>query len=166
MINTKTFGDQMKALGFDFYSGVLCSFLKSLIDYAINECDYVMAAHVGHSDAIALLAKVGGKNAVVLMQNSGLTNATSPLTSLNFTFKLPVLGFVSLRGEPGVKDEPQHELMGQITEKMLALMKVEWKYLAEEEEEAARQLREANQHIEEGRTLFIVVQKGIFGEHK
>ena len=36
MINTKTFGDEMKALGFDFYSGVPCSFLKSLINYAIN----------------------------------------------------------------------------------------------------------------------------------
>jgi phosphonopyruvate decarboxylase len=71
-----------------------------------------------------------------------LTNATSPLTSLNFTFKLPVLGFVSLRGEPGVKDEPQHELMGQITEKMLALMKVEWAYLPEDEKEATNQLRE------------------------
>jgi regulator of RNase E activity RraA len=47
MIETKQFGDQMKALGFDFYSGVPCSFLKALINYAINECDYVMAANEG-----------------------------------------------------------------------------------------------------------------------
>ena len=166
MINTKTFGDEMKALGFEFYSGVPCSFLKSLINYAINECDYVMAANEGDAVAIASGAKLGGKKSVVLMQNSGLTNATSPLTSLNFTFKLPVLGFVSLRGEPGVKDEPQHELMGQITEKMLALMKVEWAYLPEDEKEATNQLREANRHIEEGRTFFFVVKKGVFGDVK
>jgi phosphonopyruvate decarboxylase len=166
MINTKTFGDEMKALGFDFYSGVPCSFLKALINYAINECDYVMAANEGDAVAIASGAKLGGKKAVVLMQNSGLTNATSPLTSLNYTFKLPVLGFVSLRGEPGVKDEPQHELMGQITEKMLALMRVEWAYLSEDMTEAASQLKKANEHIEDGRTFFFVVKKGTLGDVK
>ncbi len=166
MVNTKIFGDEMKALGFDFYSGVPCSFLKALINYAINECDYVMAANEGDAVAIASGAKLGGKKAVVLMQNSGLTNATSPLTSLNFTFKLPVLGFVSLRGEPGVKDEPQHELMGQITEQMLALMKVEWAYLSDDMTKAASQLKEANTHIEAGRTFFFVIKKGTFGDVK
>jgi phosphonopyruvate decarboxylase len=166
MIETKQFGDEMKAIGFDFYAGVPCSFLKALINYAINECDYVMAANEGDAVAIASGASLGGKKSVVLMQNSGLTNATSPLTSLNFTFKLPVLGFVSLRGEPGVKDEPQHELMGQITEQMLALMKVEWAYLAEDQNEAITQLKEANKHIEEGRTFFFVVKKGTFGDVK
>lgn len=166
MINTKIFGDEMKALGFDFYSGVPCSFLKALINYAINECDYVMAANEGDAVAIASGAKLGGKKSVVLMQNSGLTNATSPLTSLNFTFRLPVLGFVSLRGEPGVKDEPQHELMGTITEKMLALMKVEWSYLPEDELEAIKQLKKANEYIAEGKTFFFVVKKGTFGDVK
>lgn len=166
MIETKQFGDEMKAIGFDFYAGVPCSFLKALINYAINECDYVMAANEGDAVAIASGASLGGKKSVVLMQNSGLTNATSPLTSLNFTFKLPVLGFVSLRGEPGVKDEPQHELMGQITEQMLALMKVEWAYLAEDQNEAITQLKEANKHMEQGRTFFFVVKKGTFGDVK
>jgi len=166
MINTTTFGDELKAMGFDFYSGVPCSFLKSLINYAINECDYVMAANEGDAVAIASGAKLGGKKSVVLMQNSGLTNATSPLTSLNYTFKLPVLGFVSLRGEPGLKDEPQHELMGQITEKMLALMEVKWAYLSDNMDDVTKQLREANEHIEEGRTFFFVVKKGTFGDVK
>lgn len=166
MIDTKLVGDELKNLGFTFYSGVPCSFLKSLINYAINECDYVMAANEGDAVAIASGAALGSKKSVVLMQNSGLTNATSPLTSLNFTFKLPVLGFVSLRGEPGVQDEPQHELMGQITEKMLALMEVPWAYLATEQDKVVDQLREANRHIEAGRTFFFVVKKGTFGDVK
>jgi len=166
MIDTNKFGNELKALGFDFYSGVPCSFLKSLINYAINECDYVMAANEGDAVAIASGAALGGKKAVVLMQNSGLTNATSPLTSLNYTFKLPVLGFVSLRGEPGVHDEPQHELMGQITGEMLTLMKVEWQYLSADMSEVVKQLKEANAHIEAGRTFFFVVKKGTFGDVK
>lgn len=162
MINTYQFGEQLKKLGFTFYSGVPCSFLKDLINYAINECDYVMAANEGDAVAICSGAALGGKKSVVLMQNSGLTNATSPLTSLNYIFRLPVLGFVSLRGEPGIPDEPQHELMGNITFQMLELMQIPWEYLSGNEEEAAKQLIRANEIIEKNQTFFFVVRKDTF----
>lgn len=166
MIATQKFGNELKKLGYDFYSGVPCSFLKYLINYAINECDYVMAANEGDAVAIASGAYLGGKKSVVLMQNSGLTNATSPLTSLNFTFRLPVLGMVSLRGETGLGDEPQHELMGQITEKMLKLMKVRWAYLSADFDEAKKQLKKADKIIGKGETFFFVVKKDTFDEVK
>ena len=166
MIPTQQFGDELKKLGYVFYSGVPCSFLKYLINYAINDCDYVMAANEGDAVAIASGAYLGGKKPVVLMQNSGLTNAVSPLTSLNFTFQLPVLGFVSLRGEPGLGDEPQHELMGQITEKMLKLMKVKWAYLSGDIEEAKKQLKKADRYVSRKETFFFVVKKNTFGEVK
>lgn len=166
MISTQQFGNELKNLGYDFYSGVPCSFLKYLINYAINECDYVMAANEGDAVAIASGAYLGGKKSVVLMQNSGLTNATSPLTSLNYTFQLPVLGFVSLRGETGLGDEPQHELMGQITEKMLKLMKVKWAYLSPDFAEAKKQLKKADRIISKKETFFFVVKKGTFDEVK
>ncbi len=164
MIETKAFGDELKSLGFSFYSGVPCSFLKYLINYAINDCEYVMAANEGDAVATSAGAYLGGKKSVVLMQNSGLTNATSPLTSLNYTFKLPVLGFVSLRGEEGINDEPQHELMGQITSEMLSLMQVKWEYLSSDIAEAREQLQRANACIENNETFFFVVKKGTFGE--
>ncbi len=81
MINTTTFGDELKSMGFDFYSGVPCSFLKSLINYAINECDYVMAANEGDAVAIASGAKLGGKKSVVL-------NAKFRADKCNVTFDL------------------------------------------------------------------------------
>jgi len=166
MLSTQQFGSELKKLGYDFYSGVPCSFLKNLINYAINECDYIMAANEGDAVAIASGAYLGGKKSVVLMQNSGLTNATSPLTSLNFSFKLPVLGFVSLRGEPGLQDEPQHELMGQITEKLLKLMQVKWDYLEIDFALAKKQLRKADRYIAKGETFFFVVKKDTFDEVK
>ncbi len=166
MIPTQQFGNELKKLGYDFYSGVPCSFLKYLINYAINDCDYVMAANEGDAVAIASGAYLGGKKSVVLMQNSGLTNAISPLTSLNYTFQLPVLGFVSLRGEEGLGDEPQHELMGQITEKMLKLMKVKWAYLSDDFEIAKKQLKRADRHISKKETFFFVVKKNTFDEVK
>lgn len=162
MLSTQRFGEELKKLGYDFYSGVPCSFLKDLINYAINDCNYVMAANEGDAVAIAAGAHLGGRKSVVLMQNSGLTNATSPLTSLNYSFRLPVLGFVSLRGEPGLQDEPQHELMGQITEKMLELMEVKWAHLSDDLEEGKRQLLKADEHISKGETFFFVVRKNTF----
>lgn len=162
MLNTNKFGNNLKRLGFDFYSGVPCSFLKNLINYSINECDYIAAANEGDAVAIASGAFLGGRKPVVLMQNSGLTNAVSPLTSLIYPFKIPVLGFVSLRGEPGLADEPQHELMGQITTQMLEQMKIKWQFLSPNFHEASMQLHEANKWIEREQPFFFVVQKGIF----
>ena len=65
-------------------------------------------------DAVALIAGVAlaGTRGVAMMQNSGLGNAVSPLTSLTWTFRLPQLLIVTWRGQPGVPDEPQHALMG------------------------------------------------------
>ncbi|KEQ22683.1 3-phosphonopyruvate decarboxylase [Paenibacillus tyrfis] len=163
-MNTRLFGKEMQNLGFQLFSGVPCSFLKNLINYAINECEYVAAANEGDAVAIASGAYVGGKKSVVLMQNSGLTNAVSPLTSLTYPFRIPLLGFVSLRGEPGIPDEPQHELMGRITTGLLDLMQVEWQYLSNDLEEAKRQLVQADAHIANNRTFFFVVRKGTFEE--
>lgn len=161
-MDTKLLGEELKKLGFTFFSGVPCSFLKSLINYAINECDYVAAANEGDAVAIASGAYVGGKKSVVLMQNSGLTNAVSPLTSLNYPFHIPLLGFVSLRGEPGVSDEPQHELMGRITTQMLDMMDIEWQYLSKDLKVAKNQLIQANAQIARNRSFFFVVKKGTF----
>ena len=161
-LNTYQFGDELKKLGFEFYSGVPCSFLSNFINYAINECDYVMGANEGDVVAISSGATLAGKKSVVLMQNSGLTNAVSPLTSLNYCFRLPVLGFVSLRGEPGLSDEPQHELMGPITTNMLDVMEVKWEYLADNMEDAKEQLLRADNYIKNNQTFFFVVKKGRF----
>ncbi|MDR1505750.1 MAG: phosphonopyruvate decarboxylase [Treponema sp.] len=162
MLDTKIFGNALKARGFNFYSGVPCSFLKDLINYAINECDYVMAANEGDAAAICTGARLGGKKSVLLMQNSGLGNAVSPLTSLNAVFHIPVLGFVSLRGEKGLADESQHELMGPITAAMLDTMKIDNKVLSTGNGEAEKQLDTACECVNSGKSFFFIVKKGTF----
>ncbi len=162
MLDTQKFGESLKNLGYDFYSGVPCSFLKDLINYAINNCDYVMAANEGDAVATCAGAQVSGKKTVVLMQNSGLGNAVSPLTSLNQIFKIPVLGFVSLRGEAGVADEPQHELMGVITTEMLNTMRIKNAILSDDPAESEKQLRAADEIIMSGESYFFIVRKGTF----
>jgi len=163
-LDTYALGEELKKAGFSFYSGVPCSFLANLINYAINEADFVMSPNEGDAVAACAGASLAGKKSIALMQNSGLTNAVSPLTSLNYSFKIPLLGFVSLRGEPGLTDEPQHELLGVITEKMLEMMKVKWEYLSADIEEVREQIKRANAVIDNNEVFFFVVKKGILGD--
>lgn len=164
MLDTESFGNALKGMGYDFFSGVPCSFLKDLINYAINDCEYIMAANEGDAIAICAGAELAGRKTVALMQNSGLGNAVSPLTSLNAIFKIPVLGFVSLRGEPGLGDEPQHELMGVITDRMLEVMKIRHACLSDSMDEALKQLEEADRVIAAGEAFFFIVKKGSFSK--
>jgi phosphonopyruvate decarboxylase len=164
MLSTKDFGQQLKDNGFSFYAGVPCSFLKDLINYAINDCDYIGCSNEGDAIAAAAGAALGGKRAVALMQNSGLTNATSPITSLLQIFNIPILMFISHRGEPGIPDEPQHQLMGRITQEMLTLMEVPWAVLSQDPAEVPKQLKEALAHMDQGKPFAFVVQKGTFGK--
>lgn len=162
MLSTEDFGELLKKRGFDFYCGVPCSFLKSLINYAINDCEYVMSSNEGDAVATCAGAYLGGKNSIILCQNSGLTNATSPLISLTYTFQIPILGIVSLRGEKGLQDEPQHELMGQITTKFLDDMQIKWEYLSGDINEVKGQVDMAVNEIAKNKTFFFVVKKNTF----
>lgn len=164
MLNTKEFGQELQKLGFNFFCGVPCSYLKYLINYVINEANYIPATNEGDAVAICTGAYIGGKKSVVLMQNSGLTNAISPLTSLNSIFKIPILGFISLRGEEGINDEPQHALMGRITTKFLSTMGICWEILSSDLKEVIQQLSRAYESIEKGQAFFFVVKKGTFSK--
>jgi phosphonopyruvate decarboxylase len=114
------------ARGLDFYTGVPCSFLTPIINRVIGDTaiEYVGAASEGEAVAIAAGAWLAGRGTVVMCQNSGLGNAVNPLTSLNHPFRIPTLLIVTWRGQPGLKDEPQHELMGEITGKLLDVIEV------------------------------------------
>ena len=181
-MRTEDFGECLKKLGFSDFVGVPCSYLAPLINLAINEDSFIMANNEGEAVAIASgISLASGKlhdlspqdNArfgVVLMQNSGLSNALSPLTSLNHTFEIPILGFVSLRGEPNENgentDEPQHELMGKITKKMLKLCEIKCEFLSENLQKATRQLTRAKAVLMANKSFFFIVRKSCFDEVK
>ncbi|MEE8515115.1 MAG: phosphonopyruvate decarboxylase [Alphaproteobacteria bacterium] len=126
MIGADDFLAPARAKGFDFFTGVPCSFLTSLINRVITDegLDYLGAASEGEAIAIASGAWLAGRRTVAMCQNSGLGNMVNPLTSLNFPFRIPTLLIVTWRGEPGIKDEPQHELMGEITADLLATLRI------------------------------------------
>ena len=166
MIEAAHFVEAARRRGFTWYAGVPCSFLTPFINYVLQDPSlrYVSAANEG--DAVAVIAGVAlgardGARGITMMQNSGLGNAVSPLTSLTWTFRLPQLLIVTWRGEPGVADEPQHALMGPITPALLETMEIPWEPFPREAEAIEPALARAVEHMDKtGRPYALVMQKG------
>ncbi len=163
MIEASAFVDAARAKGFDWYAGVPCSYLTPFIDYVGQDdaLHYLSATNEG--DAVALMAGVAlaGRRGVAMMQNSGLGNAVSPLTSLTWTFRLPQLLIVTWRGQPGVSDEPQHQLMGPITPALLDTMEVPWELFPTEPDAIGPALDRACAAMDAtGRPYALLMQKG------
>lgn len=162
MIEADAFLDAASARGTTFYTGVPCSYLTPLINRAASRrgVPYVGAASEGEAVAIAAGAWLGGRGACVMMQNSGLGNAVNPLTSLNQPFRIPALLVVTWRGEPGFKDEPQHGLMGRITQDLLRVIEVPQGVFPRGDAEVAPALDAAAAVLAEGRPYALVVHEG------
>tara|TARA_B110000971_G_scaffold1047_1_gene943 strand:+ start:18 stop:911 length:894 start_codon:yes stop_codon:yes gene_type:complete len=62
------------------------------------------------------------------MQNSGLSNALNPLISIAHekVYSIPLILIIGWRGSPKVKDEPQHNVKGKITESILKLLNIRY----------------------------------------
>ncbi|WP_323117885.1 phosphonopyruvate decarboxylase [Burkholderia alba] len=163
MIEAAQFVEAARERGFDWYAGVPCSYLTPFINYVLQDpaLHYVSAANEGDAVALVAGATLGGKRGVAMMQNSGLGNAVSPLTSLTWTFRLPQLLIVTWRGQPGVPDEPQHALMGPITPALLDTMEIPWETFPTDPAAIGPALDRAIAHMDAtGRPYALVMQKG------
>ena len=163
MIDARQFVEAARERGFDWYAGVPCSYLTPFINYVLQDPSLHYVSMANEGDAVALIAGVAlaGKRGITMMQNSGLGNAVSPLTSLTWTFRLPQLLIVTWRGQPGVADEPQHALMGPITPALLDTMEIPWELFPTEAEAIAPALERAIAYMDTtGRPYALVMQKG------
>jgi len=166
MIEARDFIEAARERGFGWYAGVPCSYLTPFINYVVQDPSLRYFSSANEGDAVALIAGAtlgsgGAPCGIAMMQNSGLGNAVSPLTSLTWTFRLPQLLIVTWRGQPGVADEPQHALKGPITPAMLTTMEIPWELFPAEQPALAAALDRAKAHLlESGRPYALVMPKG------
>lgn len=163
MLTASDFIEPARALGFNTWAGVPCSFLTPFINGVIDAegMTYISAANEGDAVAAASGAALAGQRAVAMMQNSGLGNAVSPLSSLNWVFRIPVMLIITLRGEPGLADEPQHELMGQVTGQMLDTLQIPWDWFPRSADEVEGALTVAQWHMDRsGLPYAFIMKKG------
>ena len=113
-INSLSFFHLLAKKNINFFTGVPDSLLKNFclcVDQNVSKKNHIIAANEGSAIAIASGYHLGtGKIPMVYMQNSGLGNAINPLLSLcdPKVYSIPILLLIGWRGEPGIKDEPQH----------------------------------------------------------
>lgn len=173
MVNVEKIYNALQAYGVDFFTGVPDSLLKDFCAYVTDHTPReknIIAANEGAAVSIAAgHYMASGRLPLVYMQNSGLGNTVNPLLSLmdEKVYALPVLLMIGWRGEPGVKDEPQHVKQGEVTLDLLEAIQIPYIVLSDKEEEALQQTDGILQKAkEESRPHAIVVRKGIFGKYQ
>jgi len=136
-IKPADFFKKLTSHGVEFFTGVPDSLLKEFclcIDDSIVGDKHIIAANEGNAVALAAGYYLAQKSIpLVYMQNSGLGNAINPLLSLcdSDVYSIPLLVLVGWRGEPGVKDEPQHTKQGKVQLELLKALDIPYKIISQ-----------------------------------
>lgn len=117
--------DVLERHGYDFFTGVPCSLFEGVTRILDRDPRYGYISAVREDSAIGIAAGAhfGGRQPVVLMQNSGLGVSLNAIVSLNQIYDIPALLIVSWRGEGG-HDAPEHLVMGAVMEPLMTLLQV------------------------------------------
>jgi phosphonopyruvate decarboxylase len=145
MVDTKNIYGLLIENGISLFTGVPDSLLKDICVYISDNAPtdrHIITANEGTAVAIAAGHYLATNNlALVYMQNSGIGNAVNPLLSLadEKVYQIPMLLMVGWRGEPEVKDEPQHKKQGEVTLDLFEAMKIPYIVIDSDENVAKKQ---------------------------
>jgi phosphonopyruvate decarboxylase len=92
----------------------------------------IIAANEGGAIALGVGYHLATNNVpLIYMQNSGIGNAVNPLLSLadKEVYSIPLILLIGWRGEPGIKDEPQHIKQGRVTKALLDVMEIPYQII-------------------------------------
>tara|TARA_S200000501_G_C20793586_1_gene730684 strand:+ start:185 stop:1279 length:1095 start_codon:yes stop_codon:yes gene_type:complete len=129
MIKVSTLINLLKKNNINFFTGVPDSILKELSLFLKNKKNHIVATNEGSAVSIGIGHYLSTKKiSCIYMQNSGLSNAMNPLISIAHkkVYSIPLVLIIGWRGSPGKKDEPQHEVKGQITKQILKLLNIKY----------------------------------------
>ncbi len=138
MINVADFLRELQKRDINFYTGVPDSLLKDICGYIsdnIENENHIITANEGASIGLGVGYHLAtNKIPLIYMQNSGIGNAVNPLLSIadDKVYKIPMLLLIGWRGEPGIKDEPQHVKQGEVSEDILKAMNISYQILDSE----------------------------------
>ena len=137
MIDSKALVNLLSKNKIDNYVGVPDSILKNFLTY-LDKKNYnnIIACNEGSAVGIAIGQYLSSKKvSLVYMQNSGIANAINPLISIAHpkVYSVPMILLIGWRGHDA-KDEPQHNLKGLITKKLLKVLNIDYCELTEPED--------------------------------
>tara|TARA_B110000238_G_scaffold144479_1_gene155829 strand:+ start:609 stop:1736 length:1128 start_codon:yes stop_codon:yes gene_type:complete len=169
MVSPSVFFNFLKKSGINFYVGVPDSLLKNFCYYVskkLSSKSHIISANEGSAIAIASGYNIAtGKIPLVYLQNSGLGNAVNPILSLadKKVYSIPMLVMVGWRGQPGIKDEPQHQTQGDVTLNLIKSLKKKFKILNGNEKEDLKKTSQALKLAKKNQEpVFLIVKKNTF----
>ena len=149
------------------------SLLKNICAYISDNTtpsEHLITANEGSAVALAVGQYIATrKPSLVYMQNSGFGNAINPLLSLADAkvYGIPMLVMVGWRGEPGVKDEPQHIKQGEVMQPLLDACNLPTIIIHAETKNIEEVLQSAVKlTIANNQPVVLLVKKGTFGPYK
>jgi len=172
-IKPTDFYDQLASHGVEFFTGVPDSLLKEFclcIDDRISNDKHIIAANEGNAVALASGYYLAQKSIpLVYMQNSGLGNAVNPLLSLcdPDVYSIPLLVMIGWRGEPGVKDEPQHVTQGRVQIELLEALGLPYEIISKDDDQFSNKISNVIEIAKnENRPVVLLIKKGTFEKYK
>ncbi|SCA56271.1 Phosphonopyruvate decarboxylase [Candidatus Terasakiella magnetica] len=172
MLSPSQFYKQLETSKITFFSGVPDSLLKNFCAYLSDNLStdkHLIAANEGGAVGLAIGYHLAtGEIPCVYMQNSGLGNVVNPILSMvdPEVCNIPMLLLIGWRGEPGVKDEPQHVKQGRVMLEMLEAMEIPYLCLDEDPEQTQGQIDQAVSHLKtKGGPFALVVRKNTFEKY-
>ena len=160
----------LEQMGINTITGVPDSTLKQFCDGLQNyhgNLKHYVPVNEGAAVGLAIGSYLAdGKPACVYMQNSGIGNAVNPIVSLanRDVYGIPILFLVGWRGEPGVKDEPQHVFQGKITCELFETLTIPYEIVDKDTSWGQMEeiLKKASRVLSQGDQFAIIVKKGTF----
>jgi len=172
MLDPNEFLSNLVEIGVDFYTGVPDSLLKEFcacVTSNLPRDKHVISSNEGAAVGLALGYHLGtGKVPLVYMQNSGLGNIINPLLSLasSEVYAVPMLLMIGWRGEPGVKDEPQHIHQGRVMLEMLTAMNIPHNVISNDNLIANEQVQKSfDQACNISGPVAMIIKKELFNKY-
>ncbi len=145
---------EMKAAGIKLLTCLPDGGLKQIYFLCKDDPDFefVPVTNEGEGVAIAAGAWLGGKRALMFMENSGLREASEVLSRLSIGIDIPVLLLMSYRGSIG-EGNWWGETHGVIMERMLKALRIPYLILEREDEiegslqRAVRSMDSSKHHV-------------------
>ena len=155
-----------------FFSGVPDSLLKefnNVILKNVSKKNHIVTANEGSAIALATGYHLATqKIPVVYLQNSGLGNTINPLLSLasDDVYSIPILLIIGWRGQPGVKDEPQHISQGKCMINLLKSMNTPFEILPNNMKDASKTISTMVDSLKKiKKPHVLIVEKNTFSKY-
>lgn len=156
----------------NFFTGVPDSLLKEFNNVILektNNKNHIVTANEGSAIALATGYYLStNKIPLVYLQNSGIGNTINPLMSLasDEVYSIPIIIIVGWRGEPGIKDEPQHISQGKCMIKLIKSLNIPYEILPKNNEDVENIINKTLTSLESNKKPHIIlVSKNTFSKY-